>query len=453
MNTHVPLTIRMAERLCADGGYVPSPADIEKAKLCLIDYLACALTAHDLPWSRQAISLARDLEPSDATIIGTNLRTTVPDAAFANSVLGHGLVRDDMHVGSVSHLGVVVMPAVLALAEREHSSGAELLAAIIAGYEAGGKLGRAVLDVEVSRTHRPTGIVGAFAAAAAGARLLRLPSSAVKNSLALAANLNAGFNEWAATGGSEMFFHPAFAVRNGLTCIALARSGAHFSDTALDGPAGLLASFSKLPAPEFALPYDDGAEIGAVFFKEVPACNYAQTPAQAARAIAVEEGLAVEDIDIVNCRVNHAAMNYPGCNFAGPFAYVLQAKMSIQYNVASALVHASFAEENYHPEQQKRVTDLAERVSLEVGDDLTAAYPERQAAEVSVTTKAGRMLQRTLPDVLAADPELVRKRYMNAAEASLGSTPAQRLLDTIDDLESCENAGTVAGATRNPLKA
>src|SRR5690606_22108031 len=64
---------------------------------------------------------------------------------------------------------------------------------------------------------------------------------------ALAANTAAGYNEWAATGGSEMFFHVGFAARNGLTAADLAASGAYVSPTALEGPAGLLAAFDKRP--------------------------------------------------------------------------------------------------------------------------------------------------------------------------------------------------------------
>ena len=94
------------------------PEVLAKAKVCLIDFLSCALEARELPWSRQAIAVAPELAQGGAPIIGTRKRTTIGDAAFANAVLGHGLVREDMHAGSIAHLGVVVWPTLLAFSAR-----------------------------------------------------------------------------------------------------------------------------------------------------------------------------------------------------------------------------------------------------------------------------------------------------------------------------------------------
>src|SRR5690606_5213860 len=248
---------------------------VRKAKLCLLDYLSCALVTHELAWCREALAVSADpLATDGCTIIGTALRAPAHDAAFANAVLGHGLVRDDMHLGSVSHLGVVVLPAVLAVAEVGKVTGEALLAAIACGYEAGGKIGRAILDVDVAARFRPTGIAGPVAAAAAAAKLLGLEAAGIAAALAIAADTAAGYNEWASTGGSEMFFQVGFAARNGLTAARLAAAGAYASPSALDGAAGLLAAFGKRGAA-VAAPFEGGAELSSVFFKPVPACNFA----------------------------------------------------------------------------------------------------------------------------------------------------------------------------------
>src|SRR6185369_11650621 len=104
----------------------------------------------------------------------TGATATPGGAAFANGVAGHGLVREDMHAGAVSHLGVVVLPALLALSERVPSSGRDFITAGIAGYETGAKIGRALITPELARFFRPTGFTGPLAAAVAGSRLLRL---------------------------------------------------------------------------------------------------------------------------------------------------------------------------------------------------------------------------------------------------------------------------------------
>src|SRR5579864_8347598 len=78
----------------------------DKVKIGLLDFLSCAFEARDLPWGCQAISMASSAV-GHATVIGTQVRTSPSEAAFANATLGHGLVREDMHAAAVSHLGVV----------------------------------------------------------------------------------------------------------------------------------------------------------------------------------------------------------------------------------------------------------------------------------------------------------------------------------------------------------
>lgn len=439
---------RFASALARLDAETLEPALVEKARLCLFDFLASAFTARDLPWARQALSAvstsdAREGEGERASIIATPRRAAPGDAAFANAVRGHGLVRDDMHLGSVSHLGAVVIPPALALAQTRSLSGRALIAAVITGYEAGAKLGRAILDVDVSRIFRPTGITGPFAGAAAGSRVLGLSEAECATALALAANTAAGYNEWAATGGSEMFFHAGFAARNAVTCVALAAAGADASATALEGAAGILAAFGK-NGSEFAVPFDGRPEILDVFFKEVPACNFAQASAQAARALAVSADLDPAAIDTVRARVPYASAAYPGCDAPGPFTRSLQAKMSIHYNVASALVSRDFDERNYDPSSQPTITDLARRVTLEVDDALTRAFPARQGAEILVRIRGGKELSLAVDDVAPASSTLVRERFAAAAADALGSARAEELRECIERIEHADDAGELA---------
>lgn len=419
-----------------------------RAKLCIVDFLACALASQDLPWASQAISLATASagvpQRQAASIVGTGHAVAAPDAAFANAVLGHGLVRDDMHLGSVSHFGVVVLPVVLALAERHGATGERVLSAMVAGYEAGGKLGRAILDVDVSRVFRPTGITGPFAGAAAGARLLGLGPEEYAAALAIAANTAAGYNEWAATGGSEMFFHVGFAARSAIAAVELAASGAHASPTALEGGAGLLAAFGKARGPGIGQPFVSRPEILNVFFKEVPACNFAQTAAQAARAVHERAPVESDGFESVVVRVPAAAAAYPGCDSSGPFEHVLQAKMSIHYNVAAALCTGNFDEENYLPAANPEIARVAKLVELVVDEELTAAFPPRQGAEVTLTTMAGESFAYRVDDVAPASDALVRRRFLEAAEQALGAAAAGRLADLVDGIESAADAGELA---------
>jgi 2-methylcitrate dehydratase PrpD len=369
------------------------------------------------------------------------------DAALANGTLSHGLVRDDMHVGSVSHLGTVLVPTLLALAERARANGKDFLTALVAGYEVGGKVGRMIMDVETSKLFRPTGTVGPIAGAAAGAKLLGLTPEQTTAALALAANTAAGYNEWAGTGGSEMFFHNGLAARSAVTAVELAAEGAYVSPTALDGEAGILAAFRRPRPPAVPELFADRPEILAVFFKPVPACNFAQTPAQAAQALAQRHTLSAKDIDNVVVRVTKAAALYPGCDVSGPFEHILQAKMSIHYNVAAALAHGNFAERNYVPQQNPEVLSLANRVKVEIDAGFTNAFPAKQGAAVSVRTRDGRTLEQSMDNVEPTDADGVHERFFAAASSTLGETRARELDALIGTLESSADAAELARLT------
>ena len=203
--SHARRLAREAERHAREA----LPAEVgEKLKICILDFLACALEAADLPWSRQALSTVVATSPG-ASIVGAPLKATPADAAFVNAVLGHGLVREDMHVGSISHHGVVVWPVLLAVAQLAPVRGEQLLKAAGLGYQAGARLGRALFTPELARLFRPTGIVAPIGAALAGSHALRLTEDASVAAMAVAANTSSGLNQWPHTGGSEMYFHQA----------------------------------------------------------------------------------------------------------------------------------------------------------------------------------------------------------------------------------------------------
>jgi 2-methylcitrate dehydratase PrpD len=446
-----PLAVRMAHALDDYSFARLSSEVVAKAKLCVYDLLSSALAAGEQPWSRQAVAIARRNSGGTAhgaAIIGTSDVVSLHDAAFANGTLSHGLVRDDMHVGSVSHLGTVLVPTLLAFSATTHASGKDFLTALVAGYEVGGKVGRMIMDVEVAKIFRPTGTVGPIAAAAAGAKLLGLTTEQTTAALALAANTAAGYNEWAGTGGSEMFFHNGLAARSAVTAVQLAAEGAYASPTALDGDAGILAAFRRPRPPTVPELFADRPEILAVFFKPVPACNFAQTPAQAALALAQRYRLRAADIDSVVARVTKAAALYPGCDVNGPFEHILQAKMSIQYNVASALAHGNFAERNYVPQQNLEVLSLAKRVRVEIDPAFTSAFPSKQGAAVIVRTRDDRTLEQSLENVEPTDADGVHERFFAAASATLGETRALKLDALIGTLETCANAAELARLTR-----
>ena len=416
----VSLSRRLARAaLSVKPGDLPESV-VDKVKIGLLDMLSCVFEARDLPWGRQAIQMASGL-------------MSTGDAAFVNATLGHGLVREDMHTGAVSHLGVVIYPTLLACAQRKPVTGQAFILAAACGYEIGASIGRALVDKEFVRFHRPTGTTGPIAGAVAGSILLGLDEDAMVSAIGLAANTAGGLNEWPYSGGDEMFFHPGFAARNAVTAVELAELGARASETALDGRSGLFAALGRGDRVSAVTPFQDGEwEILSVYYKPAPACNYAQTACQAALALS---GIRSSDIAGINVRCSAAAVAYPGCDYAGPFGRILQAKMSIHYCVAATLAQGKIAESNYHLLDDPEVMRLVGVMTLEAGDDFTASYPGKQGAEVTLTLRNGESHTSRLEDVVPASPDEIRRRFRSVCRS------AEAIESFIDNLEDQEDVG------------
>ena len=428
------LVVQIADQIGAERSF--DPAAREKLKLCLVDFLACAIEARDLQPSRIARDLIRE-STGKSVVIGDAELASAADAAFANAVAGHGLVREDMHPGSVCHFGVVVLPALLAVSADQPVSGKRFVDAAIIGYEVGGKVGAALIDAAFATTFRPTGFVGPIAAAAAISHLLDLDRQTTASALSFAVNASAGLNQWPHSGSDDMFFHAGAAASAAVRSARLALLGGSGSPDILEGEAGLFAAYGK-SRPQSMRLFDGPAEILDVYFKGAPVCNYAQTPFQAALDLRRQGTLALPFIESIEVRVTKAARHYPGCDHPGPYKSVLQAKMSIQFAVARALLLGSGNAAAYGTERSQALLDLAAKVKVFENPDFTSAFPSRQGARLTLQLIDGSRREAMLPDVRPAGPTEVRSRFAETAAHWRGAAFAEAVLSKIDGIDKLD---------------
>jgi 2-methylcitrate dehydratase PrpD len=412
-----------------------SPQVAAKAKLCLADALRCMFEARDLPTSRQALGVITPLA-GGTPIAATELSATPAEAAFAMATMSAGLLREDMHAASISHHGIVVWPTLLALSHGAGVSGARMLAAGVVGYEFGARLGAALFDADLARRLRPTAFCATAGAAMGGAYMLGLSQGEAAAAVALAVDASAGLNQWPHSGGDEIFFQAGRAAQAAVQAVALARAGAFASPPLLDGPAGLFAAAGRA-APEDLGLFAGEPEILKVYNKALPICNFAQTAAQAALAIAGRPGFAADAVESLTVAVTQAALAYPGCDHAGPCARPLQAKMSIRFAVAAALAHGDLTEQRFRDLDDAAVARLVSLIILKADPALTAAFPAKQGAWVEVRLTNGDVLTEALADVIPATPQLIRQGLGDSAPA---------LLDLIDRLQDAPDAGVLLAA-------
>ena len=442
------LTQQMARMAHSTDITTLGPEPREKAQLCLADFLSCIFEARDLPWSQQAKALATVL-PKGCTILASPLQASAMDAAFANAVMAHGLVREDMHAASNSHHGVVVWSCLLALSEIVPVTGRQLLDAAILSYEAGARLGRVLFDKELARLFRPTGLTTPIGAALGAARLLGLTEDQTVSALALAANQAGGLNQWPHSGSSDMYFHPGFAARSAITAVRLAQGGAEASEHILEGEAGLFASFARRAAPNGIMLFPEGqADIMNVYHKPAPACNYAQTASQCALTLTQNQSIAAQDIIAISIRVSDAALHYPGCNAKGPFERALQAKMSIVFSTAAVLANGRITEDNYHQLDNPDIKRLIDVTDLQSTAGYTSAFPAKQGTSLSITLRNGNTLHMEQDDVVPASTDMVHERLLRSVTQTSGAATANAVLSMLDQLDTLENLNSLTALCR-----
>ena len=413
------LTRLAARRALEIGRTDPDAATLRKAAVCIRDFAGCCLAALSGETGRSVLALAR-ARPGlpEASHFGIAGRVGAEVAALGNGMLGHALIREDMHVASGAHAGVVILPAMLALAQRERLSGRALLRGVVAGYHQMTALGQAVRTGLAHRHFRPLGISGPFGAAA-GAIAATLPDEdRAVHALGFAANLGAGLNEWPWCGAEDIVVHAGMAARNGLAAIDLARAGLRSSDTILEGRSGLFAAqgsgtdaaavFERLLAASGGLP--------EVRHKPVAGCNNTQTAIAAALSLRARLGeAAVRDAEQVVIHTFRTARDYPGCDWAGPFASTQQSKMSFQYGVCAALLWGEPTERTYARFDDPALARLLSVCAIRLDPAYEGIAPRAQPGRVEVRTADGRLHVVALDDVPWLDEDGAVARYRTQA--------------------------------------
>lgn len=427
----------------------------EKVSLALIDYLSGIASGLQAPWAPAVLKFAKSRQngASEAHAWGLNQDIGAESAAFVNATLAHSAIRDDMHLKSNSHIGGITISAALAMAQREHWSGEQLLKGILGGYEMAAVLGSSIQQTPGYNRHvRPSGILGAFGSAAAAVTASNADETTAVNALCFAANMISGFNQWAWTGGMEIYTEMGTASSAGITAYDIAKAGMECSEDLLEGKAGCFAALSvEGKAEQLFRDWLASSEIGygieVVGFKPVPGCNYAQTPLAVALRVAKkyqESKKTSADIKEIVIRCTSGAKNYPGCDNPGPFSTVQQTKMSIQYGVSAILVHGAVSEELFQKYDSKEINELVAKCSVTPLPEFDTAFKEgRQPARVEVKLSDGTSITEELPDVPWLDGEAVIKRFYEDTKGLIAADAQKQLVQLIQGLENVKDAGDI----------
>lgn len=384
-----------------------SPLARERASLHLIDWVGCALAGRAAPAAR---ILREEHDPGPSGL------------AFAWGGLGNILEMDDVDKRATLHPGPSIIPAVLALARHIQAPADDILDAIVAGYEATIRLGRAAGTGHYAFWHS-TATCGPIGAAAACGRLLGLGSKSMAQALALATSQSSGF--WQTRHEPDSMgkqLHTAHAARAGLDSARLAALGFQGPLSVLEGPQGFFAATCPQSDPSDVLAdYEHAWLIEEVSFKPWPACRHTHAAINAALLIEAELP-PIETIDTIRIRTYPDALAF--CDKPAPSS-TIEAKFSLQHSVAVSLMKGTPRLEDFEPAmiQNEAVRTLRGKVLVESGEPFASAYPRRFGAEVEVTASGALPFHkvRAVPDALG-DPEnpLTKAQIESKARALMG---------------------------------
>lgn len=446
--SHRPPATRTLARFAAGFAFQALPPEVvHHAERAVMDWHAALFPGLRTP-AVQLLErvLVDDLDRGPARLVGGGGRAaTARAAALYNGTAAHAAELDDSFRDAMVHPGAATIAAALAAAQAADASGAEFVRAVVLGYELATRIG-----VVMGRSHyrhwHSTGTVGSFGAAAAAAAVMKLDEQAFAHALALAATFAAGLQQAFRLESMAKPLHAGRAAEAGLLAAQLAAGGMRCSLDVLDGAAGLGAAMSD--APDWSAV---GATLGQDFhiarltFKNHVGCGHTFAAIDGALALQAQHGFTHADIERI-----HLGVCQPTLDIAPHVdpQDADQARFSLHYMVATALVHGSVRLAAF---ERARLRDpatraLMGRITKALDPGIDAAFPARRGARVAVALRDGRQLVHLQPD-RKGDPELpltdadLEGKLLELAGPSLGEAAARSLMRRIWSLH---DAATVA---------
>jgi 2-methylcitrate dehydratase PrpD len=431
------MTRQLAEFLAA-ARWDDLPAHVvEDARRAVLDWLGSALAGALEPPARMAQDVAAGFGRStNCTVFGAG-RASAAAAAFANGVASHILEFDDVHKGSTLHPAAPIIPAALAVAEREHADGRAFLLAVVLGYEAALRIGEAVNPSHYRFWH-PTGTAATFGAAAAAGSLLKLDAARMTDALGSAGTQAAGLWEFNADGAMSKHLHPGKAAMNGVISADLARAGFTGAARILEGDRGFFRAMSEsYEAGRISECLGTRWKISENCYKLHSCCGHTHTAIDCALDLA-PPAADIESIHIETYGPGYAIVSNP----APQTPY--QAKFSIAYCVAAAILDGRVNLEQFTARRISAtdITELLARTRVTVEDDLTAKYPAAWPARLTIATRDGATL-RAAADYPRGNPEnpvstaALEAKFRTLVEPWLDQAATTAAIEVVRSLESC----------------
>ena len=416
----------------------------EKTKHHVLDALAAMLSGSRLLPGTKAISYVRTLGGArEACVAGSRIVTTASNAALANGMLAHADETDDSHAPSLTHPGCGIVPAALAMAEKERKNGTALLRAVALGYDVGCRLTQALNAYQFREDGHSTHSFGPlFGAAAASGALSGLSTERqARHLLSYAAQQASGISCWMR---DEEHIEKAFdfggmPARNGVAAAAMVAHGFTGVEDVFSGERGFFVAYGRKPDPaELARELGKRYEIMRTNIKRWSVGSPIQAPLDSLLALIRAHGIKAAEVETLTVRVAHQGANTVDDRNMPDIC--MQHLCAIMLQDGTVSFASSHDEKRMH---DKRVLALRSRVALCGDDALTRAMPSRQGI-VEIRLRDGRTFRHHTKAVRGTAENPMTRAEVDAKAYDLiapitGKLRARKLCDAIWRLEKMDD--------------
>lgn len=392
---------------------------ITRARQVILDFIGTMLGGYQTRLGKlSADYAAKMLSGDEASIVGDNRKSTLEGAAWANAVMGKYLGMDDSH-RTAGHVAAELVPVVLAIGEKFHLSGQQIIKALAVGYDV---LNAIQPPVEIWQRERgldQKGQCGTLASAVTAAVALGLSEEKIAHALALSMDMASGTEQYVYDAGAcdTKDLLAGYAARNGIYAAKLADFGFRGPPGALDGPYGYFHAFGPGYDPSFLNNLDSNA-LARTGFKPHAGCRHVHSCVDATHELLKSGQPNLSDVISIEIDTYHEAIT-PDFRVNYAPETVGQAGFSLPVTVSVILTRGSWFREDietYDEPEQRRLRQL---VKVGLDEAIQAEHPNKNGCEVRISTKDGKRYKGRVehakgePENMLTDAEFEQKfRYL-----------------------------------------
>lgn len=415
-----------------------SRQDITQLHMLIIDFFAASFAGY-----KQNTIFNNAIEKvvyqqdgmEESNVFLQDRKYSVRIAAFMNSLYGHGAELDDGNKKAGGHAGVHLIPAVFALADKMRSNCEDVLIALATGYETYIRISSAAQPGLMQRGFHSTGVVGTLACAAACARLYHFNAQGIEDAIALATTMTGGLLSYGDSRPVIKPLNPAKAAENGIFAAMLVNEGVQGPSESLEGQNGWFHAVTNEVNEKF-LKGSDHLLLHDCYFKLYPSCRHTHCAIDA--AIVLHSQIKKEEIKQIHVYIYPSAIKLAGIKYPKDQN---EAKFSISYTLAHALLYGSYGIEDMNPlRESDEIIDLIKKIHLIPDEDMEDREKGIRGACVELQKINGEILKKTI-FVPKGDPEnpLTRNDIINKLRICAGKQLDQyTLISLVEAIEEIE---------------